>query len=145
MAVMRLRRSILRAISIHREEDEVFPSLSPPEPETVPTSGQGRSESPVYTNLQELKITKSNLPPLPSGSPLHVIGDWETYKDQSGRHYYCNRSTQERTWKPPRTKDTVSGNSREDGHSAGESSEVKENNSLTDWCQCTGKAILGEM
>ncbi|MEQ2178112.1 hypothetical protein GOODEAATRI_010606 [Goodea atripinnis] len=116
--------------------------LSFPFSQTVPTSGQGRSESPVYTNLQELKITKSNLPPLPSGLPLHVIGDWETYKDQSGRHYYCNRSTQERTWKPPRTKDAVSGNSREDGHSAGESSEVKENNSLTDWCQCTGKAIL---
>uniref|UniRef100_A0A8C6PAW7 Rho GTPase activating protein 12a n=1 Tax=Nothobranchius furzeri TaxID=105023 RepID=A0A8C6PAW7_NOTFU len=64
--------------------------------------GHGRSESPVYTNLKELKGTQTNLPPLPSGSPLHVIGDWETHKDHSGRHYYYNHSTNERTWKPPR-------------------------------------------
>uniref|UniRef100_A0A3Q2E1T1 Rho GTPase activating protein 12 n=1 Tax=Cyprinodon variegatus TaxID=28743 RepID=A0A3Q2E1T1_CYPVA len=69
------------------------------------SSGQGRPESPVYTNLQELKITKTSLPPVPSGSPIHSVGDWETYKDHSGRHYYCNRSTHERTWKPPRTKE----------------------------------------
>uniref|UniRef100_A0A3B5MT06 Uncharacterized protein n=1 Tax=Xiphophorus couchianus TaxID=32473 RepID=A0A3B5MT06_9TELE len=87
---------------------------------TGSTSGQGVSESPVYTNLQELKISKKSQPPLPSGSPLHVTGDWETYTDHSGRHYYCNRSTHERTWKPPRTKDGVVGN---DKHSAGESSE----------------------
>ncbi|XP_047223597.1 rho GTPase-activating protein 12-like isoform X6 [Girardinichthys multiradiatus] len=105
------------------ESGEELSSSSTELLQTVPTSGQGRSESPVYANLQELKITKSNPPPLPSSVPLHVIGDWETYKDQFGRHYYCNRSTQERTWKPPRTKDAVSGNSREDRHSAGESSE----------------------
>ncbi|XP_054870405.1 rho GTPase-activating protein 12-like isoform X13 [Amphiprion ocellaris] len=91
---------------------------------TVSSSGQGRSESPVYTNLQELKITQSNQPPPPSGSPLHVFGDWETYKDQNGRHFYYNRSTQERTWKPPRTRDTSTGNSRGDSHSTGESSET---------------------
>ncbi|XP_047223594.1 rho GTPase-activating protein 12-like isoform X3 [Girardinichthys multiradiatus] len=106
------------------ESGEELSSSSTELLQTVPTSGQGRSESPVYANLQELKITKSNPPPLPSSVPLHVIGDWETYKDQFGRHYYCNRSTQERTWKPPRTKDAVSGNSREDRHSAGESSET---------------------
>ncbi|XP_038146721.1 rho GTPase-activating protein 12-like isoform X6 [Cyprinodon tularosa] len=87
------------------------------------SSGQGRPESPVYTNLQELKITKTSLPPVPSGSPIHAVGDWETYKDHSGRHYYCNRSTHERTWKPPRTKEAGSGNSREDRHSTGGSSE----------------------
>uniref|UniRef100_A0A3Q2FQM4 Rho GTPase activating protein 12 n=1 Tax=Cyprinodon variegatus TaxID=28743 RepID=A0A3Q2FQM4_CYPVA len=87
------------------------------------SSGQGRPESPVYTNLQELKITKTSLPPVPSGSPIHSVGDWETYKDHSGRHYYCNRSTHERTWKPPRTKEAGSGNSREDRHSTGGSSE----------------------
>uniref|UniRef100_A0A8C4NSR1 Rho GTPase-activating protein 12 n=1 Tax=Dicentrarchus labrax TaxID=13489 RepID=A0A8C4NSR1_DICLA len=81
---------------------------------------QGRSESPVYTNLQELKITQTNLPPYPSGSPVHVLGDWETYKDQNGRHFYYNRSTQERTWKPPRARDT---STRGENHSAGESSE----------------------
>lgn len=93
--------------------------------QTVSSSGPGRSESPVYTNLQELKITQNNLPPYPSGSPIHVLGDWETFKDQNGRHFYYNRSTQERTWKPPRAKDASSGSSRGDNHSAGESSEVR--------------------
>ncbi|XP_067308689.1 rho GTPase-activating protein 12a isoform X3 [Pseudorasbora parva] len=68
---------------------------------------QGRPDSPVYTNLQELKISQSSTPPLPSSSPLHTIGDWETHKDQNGRHFYYNRSTQERTWKPPRARDSL--------------------------------------
>ncbi|XP_065118234.1 rho GTPase-activating protein 12a isoform X6 [Paramisgurnus dabryanus] len=63
---------------------------------------QGRPDSPVYTNLKELKISQSSIPPLPSSSPLNSIGEWETYKDQNGRHFYYNRNTQERTWKPPR-------------------------------------------
>uniref|UniRef100_A0A8C6PC46 Rho GTPase activating protein 12a n=1 Tax=Nothobranchius furzeri TaxID=105023 RepID=A0A8C6PC46_NOTFU len=85
--------------------------------------GHGRSESPVYTNLKELKGTQTNLPPLPSGSPLHVIGDWETHKDHSGRHYYYNHSTNERTWKPPRSRETSIGHSREERHSTGDSNE----------------------
>ncbi|XP_037549763.1 rho GTPase-activating protein 12b [Nematolebias whitei] len=72
---------------------------------TSPT-GPGRSNSPVYTNLQELKISQSSLPPIPSASPLHILGDWETHKDLSGRYFYYNRGTGERTWKPPRTRDT---------------------------------------
>lgn len=68
---------------------------------------QGRPDSPVYTNLQELKISQSYAPPLPSSSPLHANGDWETHKDQNGRHFYYNRSTQERTWKPPRVRDSL--------------------------------------
>ncbi|XP_042283806.1 rho GTPase-activating protein 12-like isoform X2 [Thunnus maccoyii] len=106
------------------ESGDELSSSSTEHLQTVSSSGQGRSESPVYTNLQELKITQSNLPPLPTSSPLHVLGDWETYKDQNGRHFYYNRSTQERTWKPPRARDTSSGNSRGDSHSAGESSET---------------------
>ncbi|XP_034053155.1 rho GTPase-activating protein 12-like [Gymnodraco acuticeps] len=121
MAIIRLRRSFLRAILLH-EEDDVFTSCSPPE--TVSSSGHGRSESPVYTNLQELKITQSSLPPAPSSSPLHVLGDWETYKDQNGRHFYYNRSTQERTWKPPRAREPSTGSSRGESLSAGESSET---------------------
>ncbi|XP_040910959.1 rho GTPase-activating protein 12-like isoform X7 [Toxotes jaculatrix] len=105
------------------ESGDELSSSSTEHPQTVPSSGQGRSESPVYTNLQELKITQTNLPPLPSGSPLHSLGDWETYKDQNGRHFYYNRSTHERTWKPPRARDTSTGNSRGESHSAGESSE----------------------
>ncbi|XP_032386839.1 rho GTPase-activating protein 12 isoform X9 [Etheostoma spectabile] len=91
--------------------------------QTVSSSGHGRPESPVYTNLQELKITTTNLPPFPSGSPLHVMGDWDTYKDSTGRHFYYNRCTLERTWKPPRARDTSSGSSRGESHSAEESSE----------------------
>ncbi|XP_055721948.1 rho GTPase-activating protein 12-like [Salvelinus fontinalis] len=87
--------------------------------QTVSLPGQGgRPESPVYTNLQELKISGTSLPPDPSSSPQHVLGDWETHKDQSGRHYYYNRSTQERTWKPPRVRDASSGSSsRGESHS----------------------------
>ncbi|KAM7379748.1 hypothetical protein PAMP_005278 [Pampus punctatissimus] len=106
------------------ESGDELSSSSTEHLQTVSSSGQGRSESPVYTNLQELKITQSYLPPLPSSSPLHVLGDWETYKDQSGRHFYYNRSTQERTWKPPRTRETSSGSTRGESHSAGESSET---------------------
>uniref|UniRef100_A0A3B4ZWV5 Rho GTPase-activating protein 12-like n=1 Tax=Stegastes partitus TaxID=144197 RepID=A0A3B4ZWV5_9TELE len=99
------------------ESGDELSSSSTEHLQTVSSSGQGRSESPVYTNLQELKITQTNQPPFPSGSPLHVLGDWETYRDQNGRHFYYNRSTQERTWKPPRTRDASTGNSRGDSHS----------------------------
>ncbi|XP_051980978.1 rho GTPase-activating protein 12-like isoform X3 [Xyrauchen texanus] len=80
--------------------------------------GQGRSESPVYTNLQELKISQSSLPSVPSSSPLHILGDWEMHKDSSGRNFYYNRTTQERTWKPPRSRDN--GLSRGDMSSTGD-------------------------
>ncbi|XP_077955845.1 rho GTPase-activating protein 12 isoform X9 [Gasterosteus aculeatus] len=99
--------------------DELSSSSTEP-PQTVSSR---RSESPVYANLQELKISGSHVPPFPSGSSLNVMGDWETFKDQSGRYFYYNRSTQERTWKPPRVKDTSAGSSRGESQSAGESSE----------------------
>uniref|UniRef100_A0A8B9H581 Rho GTPase activating protein 12a n=1 Tax=Astyanax mexicanus TaxID=7994 RepID=A0A8B9H581_ASTMX len=63
------------------------------------------SDSPVYTNLQDLKISQSSQPPLPSSSPLSIHGDWETHKDPNGRNFYYNRATQERAWKPPRARD----------------------------------------
>ncbi|KAM3604782.1 uncharacterized protein V6R79_016098 [Siganus canaliculatus] len=105
------------------ESGDELSSSSTEHLQTVSSSGHRRSESPVYTNLQELKITQTAQPPYPSGSPLHILGDWETHKDQNGRHFYYNRSTQERTWKPPRARDASSGSSRGDSHSAGESSE----------------------
>ncbi|KAE8595861.1 hypothetical protein XENTR_v10015893 [Xenopus tropicalis] len=61
-----------------------------------------RSDSPVYANLQELKISQSALPPQPMSPPVLVTGEWETHKDNSGRYFYFNKATQERTWKPPR-------------------------------------------
>ncbi|XP_061777200.1 rho GTPase-activating protein 12-like isoform X3 [Nerophis ophidion] len=90
--------------------DELSSSSTEPMQTTSPT-GPGRSDSPVYTNLQELKISQSGLPPVPSGSPLQVHGDWETHKEASGRHFYYHRATGERTWKPPRSRDH-----RGDGH-----------------------------
>ncbi|XP_069585748.1 rho GTPase-activating protein 12 isoform X1 [Ranitomeya imitator] len=71
-----------------------------------------RPDSPVYANLQELKISQSNLPPQPSAAPVQITGEWETHKDNTGRFYYYNKATQERTWKPPRcTKDASRGES----------------------------------
>ncbi|XP_041421758.1 rho GTPase-activating protein 12 isoform X3 [Xenopus laevis] len=76
-----------------------------------------RSDSPVYANLQELKISQSALPPQPVSSPVQVTGEWETHKDNSGRYYYFNKATQERTWKPPRgTKEAGSGKSESFSH-----------------------------
>uniref|UniRef100_A0A452I7K3 Rho GTPase-activating protein 12 n=1 Tax=Gopherus agassizii TaxID=38772 RepID=A0A452I7K3_9SAUR len=77
--------------------DDLSRSLPP----TTPPS-QGRPDSPVYANLQELKISQSALPPLPTSSAIQINGEWETHKDTTGRCYYYNRGTQERTWKPPR-------------------------------------------
>uniref|UniRef100_A0A3P8V6S4 Rho GTPase activating protein 12a n=1 Tax=Cynoglossus semilaevis TaxID=244447 RepID=A0A3P8V6S4_CYNSE len=99
------------------ESGDELSSSSTEHLQTVSSSGQGCPESPVYTNLQELKISQASLPPQPSGSPLHVLGDWEMHRDQSGRHFYYNRSTQERTWKPPRARDASSLNSRGENHS----------------------------
>ncbi|XP_037135131.1 rho GTPase-activating protein 12b isoform X4 [Syngnathus acus] len=96
--------------------DELSSSSAEHTQATSPT-GPGRSDSPVYTNLQELKISLSSLPPVPSASPLHIHGDWETHKDLSGRHFYYNRATGERTWKPPRTRDTSSSTSSFRGES----------------------------
>ncbi|XP_034028242.1 rho GTPase-activating protein 12b isoform X2 [Thalassophryne amazonica] len=98
--------------------DELSSSSTEHVQPTSPT-GLGRSESPVYTNLQELKVVQSSLPPVPSTSPLHIHGDWETHKDVSGRHFYFNRGTGERTWKPPRTRDTTSSTSSFRGDSQG--------------------------
>uniref|UniRef100_A0A668ARA2 Rho GTPase activating protein 12 n=1 Tax=Myripristis murdjan TaxID=586833 RepID=A0A668ARA2_9TELE len=98
------------------ESGDDLSSSSTEHMQTTSPTGQGRSDSPVYTNLQELKISQSSLPPVPSTSPLHILGDWETHKDLSGRHFYYNRATGERTWKPPRTRDT-SGSTKENCHS----------------------------
>ncbi|XP_051530309.1 rho GTPase-activating protein 12-like isoform X2 [Myxocyprinus asiaticus] len=96
----------------------LFSYLRSPHYLSISPTGQGRSESPVYTNLQELKISQSSLPSVPSSSPLHILGDWETHKDLSGRNFYYNRTTQERTWKPPRSRDN--GLSRGDTSNTGD-------------------------
>ncbi|KAM4828860.1 rho GTPase-activating protein 12 isoform 4-T4 [Thomomys bottae] len=89
---------------IHQDSesgDELSSSSTEQIRATTPPN-QGRPDSPVYANLQELKISQSALPPLPGSPAIQVNGEWETHKDSSGRCYYYNRGTQERTWKPPR-------------------------------------------
>ncbi|XP_004861861.1 rho GTPase-activating protein 12 isoform X4 [Heterocephalus glaber] len=84
---------------------------------------QGRPDSPVYANLQELKISQSALPPLPGSPAVQINGEWETHTDSSGRCYYYNRGTQERTWKPPRwTRDA---SMSKDFHSQGDPEWLK--------------------
>ncbi|XP_008062448.1 rho GTPase-activating protein 12 isoform X2 [Carlito syrichta] len=89
---------------IHQDSesgDELSSSSTEQIRATTPPN-QGRPDSPVYANLQELKISQSALPPLPGSPAVQINGEWETHKDSSGRCYYYNRGTQERTWKPPR-------------------------------------------
>ncbi|XP_011940075.1 PREDICTED: rho GTPase-activating protein 12 isoform X3 [Cercocebus atys] len=89
---------------IHQDSesgDELSSSSTEQIRATTPPN-QGRPDSPVYANLQELKISQSALPPLPGSPAIQINGEWETHKDSSGRCYYYNRGTQERTWKPPR-------------------------------------------
>ncbi|XP_075406444.1 rho GTPase-activating protein 12 isoform X2 [Tenrec ecaudatus] len=106
---------------IHQDSesgDELSSSSTEQIRATTPPN-QGRADSPVYANLQELKISQSSLPPLPGSPAIQVIGEWETHKDSSGRFYYYNRGTQERTWKPPRwTRDATI--TKGDSHSAGD-------------------------
>ncbi|XP_028425052.1 rho GTPase-activating protein 12b isoform X7 [Perca flavescens] len=101
------------------ESGDELSSSSTEHMQTTSPTGPGRSDSPVYTNLQELKISQSSLPPVPSTSPLHILGDWETHKDLSGRHFYYNRASGERTWKPPRTRDASGSTSSIRGDSQG--------------------------
>lgn len=115
---MRRGFSVFRGYRRSEEDDDEVFVCSPGYKTTSPT-GPGRSDSPVYTNLQELKISQSSLPPIPSGSPLHILGDWETHKDLSGRHFYYNRANGERTWKPPRTRDASSSTSSSHGNNHG--------------------------
>uniref|UniRef100_A0A8C8GRZ4 Rho GTPase-activating protein 12-like n=1 Tax=Oncorhynchus tshawytscha TaxID=74940 RepID=A0A8C8GRZ4_ONCTS len=104
------------------ESGDDLSSSSTEHMQTTSPIGQGRPESPIYTNLQELKISQSSLPTLPSSTPLHILGDWETHKDLTGRHFYYNRATGERTWKPPRARDASgsTSSSRGDPHGMGE-------------------------
>uniref|UniRef100_A0A4W5KJL8 Rho GTPase activating protein 12 n=1 Tax=Hucho hucho TaxID=62062 RepID=A0A4W5KJL8_9TELE len=109
------------------ESGDDLSSSSTEHMQTTSPLGQGRPESPVYTNLQELKISQSSLPPLPSSTPMHILGDWETHKDLTGRHFYYNRATGERTWKPPRARDASgsTSSSRGDPHGMGEMEWIK--------------------
>lgn len=62
-------------------------------------------DSPLYTEMQPEKRLSQSEPPCPAADqrPLQVIDLWEQYTDPStGRSYYVNSVTKERSWKPPR-------------------------------------------
>ncbi|XP_053842412.1 rho GTPase-activating protein 12 isoform X2 [Vidua macroura] len=115
---------------IHQDSesgDELSSSSTEQVQPTTPPS-QGRPDSPVYANLQELKISQSALPPLPTSAPVQINGEWETHKDTTGRCYYYNRGSQERTWKPPRwARDASSNKGESQSHADHEHLSSEEN------------------
>lgn len=76
--------------------------------------GHSGSDSSVHTNLQELKLSGSSV------GPLSSCGDWDSHRDPSGRLFYVNRVTQERSWKPPRGREQGAGPGGEKAGPGGE-------------------------
>ncbi|XP_078393806.1 rho GTPase-activating protein 12b isoform X4 [Cetorhinus maximus] len=92
----------------HQQDSESGDEHSSSSTEQLQTVPPARPESPVYANLQDLKITLANMPPIPTSPPMQIHGEWEVHKDATGRTYYYNKGTQERSWKPPRwTRDSI--------------------------------------
>lgn len=85
-------------------------SPSAPSSYKVPTesylSQLSWQDSPLYTDsTQPEKHAAQSEPPLPAPGqqPLQVKDLWEQYTDPAtGRFYYVNTITKERSWKPPR-------------------------------------------
>ncbi|XP_054472418.1 rho GTPase-activating protein 15 isoform X1 [Anoplopoma fimbria] len=62
-------------------------------------------ESSVYNEMQPEKCLSTLEPPSPAPGqqPVQVLDLWEQYSDlPTGRCYYVNSITKERSWKPPR-------------------------------------------
>nr|XP_033791946.1 rho GTPase-activating protein 9 isoform X2 [Geotrypetes seraphini] len=58
-------------------------------------------EHPIYSNREDLKVKVE--PPSPTCAPVQVLEAWEQHIDPTtGRIYYVNSTTREKTWKPPR-------------------------------------------
>nr|XP_032802285.1 rho GTPase-activating protein 12-like isoform X2 [Petromyzon marinus] len=80
-------------------------SQSPSPLPNSPLALTARSSSPVYTNLEELKLVQgTDFPPTPTGEPIVTSEDsWETHLDESSnRFFYRNLLSGEMSWKPPR-------------------------------------------
>ncbi|XP_037345806.2 rho GTPase-activating protein 15 isoform X9 [Pungitius pungitius] len=83
--------------------------FKPPKTDMVPTesylSQLSWQDSPLYTETQpERRMSQSEPPsPAPGQQPLQVVDLWEQYLDlPTGRCYYVNSITKERSYKPPR-------------------------------------------
>ncbi|XP_014903010.1 rho GTPase-activating protein 9 isoform X5 [Poecilia latipinna] len=62
-------------------------------------------DSPIYAEMQPEKRLSQQEPPIPAvgQQPLQIMDLWEQYSDPgTGRCYYVNSITKERSWKPPR-------------------------------------------
>ncbi|XP_026161757.1 rho GTPase-activating protein 15 isoform X2 [Mastacembelus armatus] len=62
-------------------------------------------DSPLYNEMQPEKRPSQPEPPSPAPGqkPLQIMDLWEQYLDPAtGRYYYINTITMERSWKPPR-------------------------------------------
>ncbi|XP_061584224.1 rho GTPase-activating protein 9 [Cololabis saira] len=62
-------------------------------------------ESPLYTGTQQERRQSQLEPPSPAPGqqPTQVLNLWEQYSDpDTGRCYYVNSITREKSWKPPR-------------------------------------------
>ncbi|XP_069826474.1 rho GTPase-activating protein 9 isoform X2 [Dendropsophus ebraccatus] len=65
-----------------------------------------QDNTPVYCNLEEMKQRKG-APPSPTCSPVHIVDNWEYHVDPiTGRNFFINIETREKTWKPPRRSKT---------------------------------------
>ncbi|XP_043939550.1 rho GTPase-activating protein 9 isoform X2 [Protopterus annectens] len=67
-----------------------------------PNQRSPMADSPIYSNLEELKSLRVD-PPSPTSSPIQILDLWERHLDPaSGRNFFVNTVTKEKSWKPPR-------------------------------------------
>nr|XP_033791951.1 rho GTPase-activating protein 9 isoform X7 [Geotrypetes seraphini] len=78
------------------------PNRTPSQVSSHKTSLQSSMpEHPIYSNREDLKVKVE--PPSPTCAPVQVLEAWEQHIDPTtGRIYYVNSTTREKTWKPPR-------------------------------------------
>ncbi|XP_076361133.1 rho GTPase-activating protein 12-like [Tachypleus tridentatus] len=107
---------------IIRKVDESENSNNATRTSAEETQNVQQLSSPIYANLP---VVSRMTPPFPSPSdfPLRtLLDDWAEYADETGRKFYFNKLTHEKSWKPPRRK-----NNKQDS-----SSNSKSNSSLAD-------------
>ncbi|KAM8755996.1 rho GTPase-activating protein 9 isoform 4-T5 [Acanthopagrus schlegelii] len=88
-------------------------------------------DSPLYNEMQPGKRLSQPDPPSPAPDqqPLQVLDLWEQYLDPStGRNYYINSITRERSWKPPRR---ARGRTPTKGHPVQPQTQPRETNHLS--------------
>ncbi|KAG9491574.1 hypothetical protein GDO78_000211 [Eleutherodactylus coqui] len=87
--------------------------------EKVSLANTMQDTTPLYCNLEEMKLRKG-APPSPICSPVQIVENWEYHVDPfTGRNFFINTETREKTWKPPRRSKTPGriGDSEDPNHS----------------------------